>query len=101
MIGLPVAVFLHNRFSGSGPLSFLFFFSRSEKGIADLTLPGLSRGGDDALSAGAAATARLSPQRRASSSPRGTAYISLTSLGNASAPCPRASGAFSSRGVVS
>lgn len=27
MMGLPVAVFLHNRFSGS-PLSFLFFFPR-------------------------------------------------------------------------
>lgn len=31
MMGLPVAVFLHNRFSGS-PLSFLFFFLRAARG---------------------------------------------------------------------
>lgn len=65
MVGLPVAVFLHNRFSGS-PLSFLFFFPLRPSSSPLRRRSLLSTAGPS----------RFSPQE----APRrffGTAYISL------------------------
>lgn len=86
-MGLPAAVFLHNRFSGSGPLSFLFFFSRGGTAVSSSPSPGFFS---------PSATFPLSrPRRRRIASPArqeklaffssptsatAAAYISLTSL---------------------